>query len=144
MKIIFSRQLVVVSAALLIVACATPRHEWKPAGYYVTNQRAYGCDSFEGKKGVVVKQTAVLALGLQRKLLGLLDQAASADKDLQKKLDYFREALLCWFETPEKDIELNLGAFCDGPFEVIFHARGEEWIVTSADWAIVTCSPGRR
>ena len=137
-------RLVVTSAALLFSACATPHSEWKPAGYYITDQRVYGCDSFEGAKGTSMKQTALLSLGLQRRLLGLLDQAASADNDLQKELDSFREQLMCWYETPEKDIELSLGALCDSPFQIIFHSRGEGWAVSSASRAIVMCHSARR
>jgi hypothetical protein len=144
MKINNPQRLLAASAALLFVACATPRSEWKPAGYYVTDESVYGCDSFEGKEGTAVKHTAVLSLGLQRRLLGLLDHAASADKDLQKELDDFQERLACWYETPEKDIELTLGAFCDSPFEITFHPRGGEWIISSASRAIVECPTGRR
>ena len=135
---------VLAPAVLLFVGCATPQSEWKPAGYYITDQSVYGCDSFEGTKGMVMKKTAVLSLGLQRRLLGLLDDAASADKSLLEELDNYRHQLMCWYETPEKDIELSLGALCDGPFEITFHFRGEEWIVSSASMAIVMChSAGR-
>ena len=85
-----------------------------------------------------MNRTAVLSLSLQRRLLGLLDHAAGADKDLLQELDNYRDQLMCWFETPEKDIELSLGAFCDGPFRITFHPRGEEWVVSSASRAIVT------
>ena len=131
----------VASAALLVVGCATPtpQSEWKPAGYYITDQTVYGCDSFEGAKGTVMKKTALVSLSLQRKLLGLLEHAASADKDLLSELDDHRDKLLCWFETPEKDIELSLGEHCDSPFLITFHPRGEEWLVTGASSSIVLC-----
>ena len=98
---------VLASAILLFVGCATPQSEWKPAGYYITDQSVYGCDSFEGTKGTVMKKTAVLSLSLQRRLLGLLDHATSADKGLLEELDDYRDQLMCWYETPEKDIELQ-------------------------------------
>jgi hypothetical protein len=132
------------TAVLLLAGCATPHSEWKPAGYYVTDQRAYGCDSFEGAKGTVMKQTAILSLSLQRSLLGLLDQAASKDPDLRKELDDHRDQLMCWYETPEKNVELSLGAFCDSPFEIEFRLRGGEWRLSSAARAIVHCSRRRR
>ena len=132
------------SAVLLFVGCTTPQSEWKPAGYYITDQSVYGCDSFEGKKGTVMKKTAVLSLSLQRRLLGLLDHAALADKGLLEELDNNRDQLMCWYETPEKDIELSLGALCDSPFEITFHPRGDEWIITSASRAIVMCHSARR
>jgi len=132
------------SIALLFVGCATPQSEWKPAGYYITDQTIYGCDSFEGRKGTVVRKTAVLSLSLQRRLLGLLDHAASADKDLLKELDNYRDQLMCWYESPKKDIELRLGALCDDPFEITFHAQGKEWVVSSASRAIVLCHGPRR
>jgi hypothetical protein len=135
---------VVTSAVLLFVGCATPQSEWKPAGYYTTDQRLYGCDSFEGTKGTAMKKTAVLSLNLQRRLVGLLDRTASADEFLRKELDNYRDRLMCWYETPEADIELSLGAFCDGPFQITFHPRGDEWIVTSASMAIVMCHSTRR
>jgi hypothetical protein len=134
---------VLASAVLLFVGCATTQSEWKPAGYYITDHFVVGCTSYEGKKGTVVKKTAVLSLSLQRRLLGLLDHAASADKDLLKELDDLRDQLMCWYETPEMDIELSLGALCDSPFEINFHPRGEEWIISSASRAIVMCH-GRR
>jgi hypothetical protein len=143
MKINIPKSGVVASAVLLVVGCAAPQSEWKPAGYYITERSVYGCDSFEGQKGTVMKKSAVLSLGLQRRLLGLLDHTASADKDLLKELDNYRDQLMCWYETPEKDIELTLGAVCDGPFEVTFHSRGEEWVVSSASRAIVTCHIAR-
>jgi len=139
MKINMLKSWVVASATLLVVGCATPQSEWKPAGYYITDQSVYGCDSFEGRKGTVMKKTAVLSLSLQRRLLGLVDHAASADKYLLKELDNHRDQLVCWYETPEKDVELSLGAFCDGPFRITFHPQGEEWIVSSSYTAIVTC-----
>jgi len=86
-----------------------------------------------------MKKTALLSLSLQRRLLGLLDHAASADEDLQKELDDHRHKLACWFETPEKDIELSLGEICDSPFQITFHPRGEEWVVSDANRAIVLC-----
>ena len=135
---------VLASAVLLFVACAAPQSEWKPAGYYITDQSIYGCDSFEGTKGTVVKKTAVLSLSLQRRLLGLLDHAASEDKDLLEELDNYRHQLMCWYETPEKDIELSLGALCDSPFEIDFHPRGEEWVISSASKALVMCHSARR
>ena len=136
-----SRNWVAASAALLFVGCATPtpESEWRPAGYYITDHSVLGCDSFEGAKGTVMKKTAVLSLSLQRRLLVLLDHAASADEDLLKELDDRRDQLACWYETPEKDIELSLGELCDSPFRVTFHPRGEEWLVTGADRAIVLC-----
>jgi hypothetical protein len=140
----FPKSWALAPAVLLFIGCATSQSEWKPAGYYITDQSVYGCDSFEGAKGVVMKRTAVLSLGLQRRLLELLDHAASADKRLLEELDDYRHQLLCWYETPEKDIELSLGALCDGPFEITFHSRGEEWVVSSASMAIVMChSSGR-
>jgi len=138
------RHFVVVIAATFFVACTTPQNEWKSAGYYITDQSIYGCDSFEGKKGTAVKQTAVLSLGLQRKLLELLDHAASADTDLQKELDDFREGLMCWYETPEKNVELSLGAHCESPFQITFHPHGGEWSISSASRAIVLCHTRRR
>jgi len=145
MKINIPKSWLVASAALLFAACATPQQsEWKPAGYYVTNQPVLGCDSFEGKEGTVMKKTAVLSLGLQRKLLALLDRAASADQDLLKEFDNYRDQLACWYETPEKDIELSLGELCDGPFQITFHPRGEEWVVSSALRAIVLCHSAPR
>ena len=131
-------------AILLFVGCATPHSEWKPAGYYITDQSVYGCDSFEGKKGTVVRKTAVLSLSLQRRLLGLLDHAASADKGLLEELDNYRDQLMCWYETPEKEIELRLGTTCDSPFEIIFRPRGEGWVISSASRAIVMCNSARR
>ena len=127
--------------ALTVVGCATPQTEWNPAGYYVTNQSVYGCDSFEGAKGTVMKQTAILSLSLQRRLLASLDHAASMDEALRKQLDEYRDHLMCWYETPEKNVELTLGAFCDSPLEIEFHARGEEWHVAFAERAIVECLP---
>jgi hypothetical protein len=135
---------VLASAVLLFVGCATPQSEWKPAGYYITDQTVYGCDSFEGQKGTVMKKTAVLSLSFQRRLLGLLDRAASADNSLLEELDNYRDQLMCWYETPEKDIELSLGAFCDGPFQIIFSPRGDEWVVSYALRAIVMCHSARR
>ena len=143
MKINIPKNWVLASAVLLFVGCATPQSEWKPAGYYVTDQSVLGCDSFEGEKGTVMKKTAVLSLSLQRRLLGLLEHTAAADKDLLQELDNYRDQLMCWYETPEKDIELSLGAFCDGPFGITFHPRGEEWVVSSASRAIVTCHIAR-
>jgi len=134
---------VLAPAVLLFVGCATPESEWRPAGYYITDHLVVGCTSFEGKKGTVVKKTAVLSLSLQRRLLGLLDHAASADKDLLEELDNHRDRLMCWYETPEKDIELSLGALCDSPFEINFHPRGDEWIISSASRAIVMCHSRR-
>lgn len=132
---------VAASAALLFVGCATPtpQSEWKPAGYYITDHSVLGCDSFEGAKGTVMKKTAVLSLSLQRRLLGLLDYAASADEDVLRELDDHRDQLACWYETPEKDIELSLGEICDNPFQIIFHPRGEEWVVSGTFEAIVLC-----
>ena len=80
---------VAASAALLFVGCATPtpQREWKPAGYYITDQTVYGCDSFEGAKGTVVKKTALLSLSLQRRLLGLLEHAASADEEVLREME---------------------------------------------------------
>ena len=135
---------VLASAILLFVGCATPQSEWKPAGYYITDQSVYGCDSFEGTKGTVMKKTAVLSLSLQRRLLGLLDHATSADKGLLEELDNYRDQLMCWYETPEKDIELSLGALCDSPFRIYFRPRGEEWVISSASRAIVVCNTARR
>ena len=132
------------SAVLLFVGCTTPQSEWKPAGYYITDQSVYGCNSFEGKKGTVMKKTAVLSLSLQRRLLGLLDHAALADKGLLEELDNNRDQLMCWYETPEKDIELSLGAFCDSPFQINFRPRGEGWVISSASRAIVVCNSARR
>jgi hypothetical protein len=131
-------------AVLLFIGCATPQSEWKPAGYYITDQAVLGCNSFEGRKGTVMKKTAVLSLNLQRRLLGLLDRAASADKGMLEELDNYRDQLLCWYETPEKEIQLSLGALCDGPFEITFHPRGEEWVISSASQAIVMCHEVRR
>jgi len=143
MKIQIPKHWIVAPAALLFVACVTPHSEWKPAGYYVTDQSVYGCVSFEGAKGTAVKRTAVVSLSLQRTLLQLLDSTASTDEDLQKELDNYRDQLPCWYETPEKDIELGLGAYCDGPFEITFHPRDGEWVVSSASRALVEC-PTRR
>jgi hypothetical protein len=139
-----ARSGVLASAILLFVGCATPQNELKPSGYYITNQFVYGCDSFEGKKGTVTKKTALLSLGLQRRLLGLLDQAASADKDLLEELDNYRDALMCWYETPEKEILLRLGPHCDDPFEIYFRPRGEGWVLSFASRAIVMCHSARR
>ena len=86
-----------------------------------------------------MKKTAVLSLSLQRRLLGMLDRAASADEGLLEELDNYRDQLMCWYETPEKNIELSLGAFCDGPMRIAFHPQGEEWAIASALRAIVTC-----
>jgi hypothetical protein len=91
-----------------------------------------------------MKKAAVPSLGLQRRLLGLLDRAASADKWLMEELDNYRDELMCWYETPEKDIELSVGAFCDGPFRITFSTRGEEWVISSASRAIVMCHSDRR
>jgi hypothetical protein len=135
---------VLASAVLLLVGCATPQSEWKPAGYYITDQSVYGCDSFEGKKGTVVRKTAVLSLSLQRRLLGLLDHAASAEKGLLEELDNYRDQLMCWYETPEKEIELRLGALCDSPFQINYRPRGEGWVISSASRAIVVCNSARR
>ena len=131
-------------AILLFVGCATPHSEWKPAGYYITDQSVYGCDSFEGKKGTVVRKTAVLSFSLQRRLLGLLDHAASAEKGLLEELDNYRDQLMCWYETPEKELELRLGAHCDSPFEIRFRPRGYGWDISSASRAIVMCNSARR
>jgi hypothetical protein len=130
---------ILAAATLLFAGCATPQSEWKPAGYYVTDQSVYGCDSFEGAKGTVMKRTAVLSVSLQRRLLALLDSAATADKDLLKELDDHRDQLVCWYETPEKDVELSLGFLCDSPLVITFHGRDAEWIVSSAGRAIVQC-----
>jgi hypothetical protein len=135
---------VLASAVLLCVGCATSQNEWRPAGYYITDQSVYGCDSFEGKKGTVMKKTAVLSLGLQRRLLGLQDHAASADKDLFEELDNHRDQFICWYETPEKEIELSLGPYCDSPYRIKFGPRGEGWAVSSALRAIVLCHSARR
>jgi hypothetical protein len=135
---------VLASAVLLFVGCAAHQSEWKPAGYYTTNQSVYGCDSFEGMRGTVVKKTAVLSLNLQRRLLGLLDHAASADKGLLEELDNYRDQLMCWYETPEKEIELSLGLQCDDPFRINFRPRGEEWVISSASRAIILCHSDRR
>jgi hypothetical protein len=143
MKITIPKNWVVVPAVLLFVGCATPQSEWNPAGYYITDQSVYACASFEGAKGTVVKRTAVLSLSLQRRLLGLLDHTASADEGLLKELDSYRDQPMCWYETPEKDIELSLGAFCDGPFQITFHPRGDEWVVSSALGAIALCHSAR-
>jgi hypothetical protein len=135
---------VLASAMLLFAGCATPRSEWKPAGYYITDQFVYGCDSFEGKEGTVMKKTALLSLGLQRRLLGLLDQAASADDSLLAELDNYRHQLMCWYETPEAEIELSLGALCEGPFRIAFRPQGDKWILSSASHAIVICNSAAR
>jgi hypothetical protein len=135
----FPKSWVLACAALLFVGCAAPRSEWKSGGYYITDQSIYGCDSFEGKKGTVMKKAAVLSLSLQRRLLKLLDQAASADRSLLEELDNYRDQPVCWYETPEQDIQLSLGVFCDGPFRITFHARAEEWVITSASRAVVIC-----
>ena len=37
---------------------------------------------------------------------------------------------MCRYETPEKDIDLSLGALCDSLFEMHFHPLGEEWIIS--------------
>jgi hypothetical protein len=124
-----------------LAACAVQRSEWRTAGYYVTNQSVLGCDSFEGKKGTATKQTAVLSLMLQRRLLALLDQSASQDESLQKQLDAYRDHLMCWYETPENDIQLSVGAFCDSPLRIEFHSHSGEWSLTSAERAIVSCPP---
>jgi hypothetical protein len=135
---------VLASALLVFVGCATRQSEWNPAGFYITDQSVYGCASFEGRKGTVVKKTAVLSLYLQSRLLGLLDHAASADKGLLEELDTYRAQLMCWYETPEKEIELRLGAHCDSPFEINFRRQGEEWVISFASRAIVLCHSGRR
>jgi hypothetical protein len=125
--------------ALTFVGCATPNSEWNAAGYYVANGSVYGCDSFESKKGTVMKQTAILSLSLQRRLLALLEHAVSADEALRRQLDEYRDHLMCWYETPEKDVELTLGALCDSPLEIVFHSQGGEWYMASAERAIVEC-----
>lgn len=140
----FPRNAVLASAVLLFVGCAAHQTEWKPAGYYVTTESVLGCDSYRGRKGVVVKKTAVLSLGLQRRLLALLDQAASTDKGLSEELGNYRDQLMCWYETPEKDVELKLGAFCENPFEITFHLRDEKWVISSASKAIVLCHIRKR
>jgi hypothetical protein len=129
-----------ISAALL-AGCTAPKSEWKPVGYYVTNQSVFGCDSFEGKKGTSAKRTAALSLKLQRQLLALLGQAASQDEKLQKDLDDYRNHLACWYETPEAGIQLSLGELCDGPLQIEFRERSGEWSLTSGERAIVECPP---
>jgi hypothetical protein len=139
MKVNISKSWVMAPAVLFFVGCVTPADDWKPAGYYTTDQSVYGCDSFVGTKGTVMKKTAVLSLGLQRRLLELLDHRASADNGLTEELDKSREQQMCWYETPEKEIQLSLGALCDSPFEITFLPRGEEWVVSSALRAVVMC-----
>lgn len=141
---VIHRPWMVAIGSLLLVGCATPYNEWQPSGYYVTNEMVYGCDSFEGAKGTVMKKTAVLSLSLQRQLLDALNQAASTDEDLTKKLDEHRDNLLCWYETPEKDIELSLGTFCDAPYQVTFRQQGQKWTVVHGLQTIVECAIGRR
>ena len=134
-------QLAAAVSAVFLVGCAAPRSEWRPAGYYVTTQPVLGCDAFEGKAGTPMKQSAVLSLMLQRRLLTLLDQAASQDEKLRNDLEAHRDQLMCWYETPESDIQLSLGAFCDSPLEIEFHSRSAEWTLRSAELAIVECLP---
>jgi hypothetical protein len=143
MKINIPKNWVAAFAAVLFIGCATPQSQWKPAGYYVTDESIFGCDSYAGTKGTVMKKTAVLSLGLQRRLLGLLDHVASADNGLLKELDNTRDQLACWYETPEKNIELSLGAFCDSPFQIIFHPQSDGWSIVLASRAIVSCPTPR-
>jgi len=134
-------QLFAVVSAAFLAGCAAPKSEWKAVGYYVTNQSVLGCDSFEGKKGTSVKRTAVLSLKLQRQLLALLGESASQDEKLQKDLDDYRDHLTCWYETPENDIQLSLGEFCDGPLQIEFRERSGQWSLTVGERAIVECLP---
>ncbi len=134
-----SRQLVSAIFTVVLVGCAVPKSEWKSAGYHVTNQRVLGCDSFEGKKGTAMKQTALLSLNLQRRLLALLNKSASEDEKLRKHLDDYRDHLMCWYETPDNDIQLSLGEFCDSPLEIEFRQHSGEWQLMFAERAIVEC-----
>jgi hypothetical protein len=122
------------------VGCKTQQSNWNAAGYYVANHAVYGCDSFEGKKGTVMKQSAILSLSVQRRLTGLLERAASTDESLHKELDDARDQLMCWYETPEKNIQLSLWALCDSPLQIEFRPQGGEWHLASADRALVHCS----
>lgn len=135
--------LLAMTAEIVLVGCATPKSEWKPAGYYVTNRTIFGCDSFEGSKGTPVKQAAILSLQLQRRLLTLLDRAAATDEKLKEELDNYRDQPMCWYETPEKDVQLTLGSFCDGQFQLEFHRHDEEWGLISFGPALVECLPVR-
>jgi hypothetical protein len=135
---------VVNCSALALVGCATTQQsEWNAAGYYVANNAVYGCDSFEGRKGTVMKQSAILSLSLQRRLIALLEHAASTDEALRKQLDEAQDQLMCWYETPEKEVQLSLGALCDSPFQIEFHPQGGEWKITFAERALVDCPPPR-
>jgi hypothetical protein len=86
-----------------------------------------------------MKQTAILSLKLQRRLLALLNQSASEDEKLQKDLADYRDHLVCWYETPEKDIQLSLGGWCDSPLQIEFRQRSGEWSLVFAERAIVEC-----
>ena len=135
---------VVNCSALALAGCATtPQSEWNAAGYYVANHAVFGCDSFEGRKGTVMKQSAILSLSLQRRLIALLERAASTDEALHQQLDDYRDQLMCWYETPEKDVQLSLGALCDGPLQIEFHPQGGEWKMVFAEQALVHCTPKR-
>jgi hypothetical protein len=132
-------QLVAAVSTALMVGCVAPKSEWNSEGYFVTNQSVLGCDSFEGKKGTAMKRTAILSFHLQRRLLALLEQSAAADEGLKKDLTEYRDHLACWFETPEGDIQLSLGEWCDGPLLIEFRHRSGQWSLTSALRAIVMC-----